>query len=274
LTGGDTHQLANLINELIINVSADLTRLTPTDDLAGLTPETDLRIFHQSRISISQTGKINIRKPPGPDTLPNWFIRDFAFALCDPLSWIFNSSIQEGVMPSAWKCANIVPIPKTKQPKSVEQDLRPISLTPTLSKVFESLVGQYMLNCIGDKFDKKQFGALRGRSTSHALVDILHKWHKAIDEQQSLRVVFVDYAKAFDHVDHCTVLNKLAALGVPSLVLRWLHSFLMDRQQRVKIDGEFSEWAKPNGGMPQGTWLGPYVFLGLINDLTSLIELH
>jgi len=78
-----------------------------------------------------------------------------------------------------WKRANVVPIPKTKPPKSVEQDLRPISLTPTISKILESIVGRWILDAIGDKFDKKQFGAIKGRSTSHALVDIMHKWHKA-----------------------------------------------------------------------------------------------
>jgi len=106
------------------------------------------------------------------------------------------------------------------------------------------------------------------------LTDIIHKWHKAVDEHNSVRIIFVDYAKAFDHVDHTTVMNKLAAIGAPPIVLRWLHSFLSNRQQRVMINGIFSDWASPKGGMPQGTWLGPYVFLTLINDLTSMTELH
>ena len=177
-------------------------------------------------------------------------------------------------MPTVWKQANIVAIPKSKPPKLIEQDLRPISLTPTLSKIFESLIGRWMLEKIGDKFDKNQFGALKGRSTTHALVDIVHKWHKAVDDKKSVRIVFVDYAKAFDHVDHPTVMTKLSAIGVPPIVLRWLHSFLTDRQQRVMINGIFSDWASPNGGMPQGTWLGPYVFLTLINDLSSAMDLH
>lgn len=101
-----------------------------------------------------------------------------------------------------------------------------------------------------------------------------HKWHQALDERLPVRVVFVDYAKAFDHVDHPTVIQKLTELGVPLLLLRWLHSFLMDRQHRVKIGEVTSEWASPNGGMPQGTWLGVYVFISLINSLQSSLELH
>ena len=96
-------------------------------------------------------------------------------------------------MPSAWKQANVIPVPKTKPPKSVEQDIRPISLTPTISKVFESLVGRWIVGSISAKFDRKQFGAIRGRSTTHALIDMSHKWHAALDEQRSVRVVFVDY---------------------------------------------------------------------------------
>jgi len=276
ITGGDVKQLANVINDSLIKVSDDLKRLTSVDNCLSdsdvpldecdftISPEA---VFHRLE-------KINIRKAPGPDNLPNWFLRDFAFALCNPLCCIFNSSLQEGVVPAIWKQADVVPIPKTKPPKSVEQDLRPISLTPTLSKVLESLIGRFLLNSISEKFDKKQYGALKGRSTSHELVDILHKWHSALDQRQSVRVAFVDYAKAFDHVDHRTVLNKLHDLGIAPILLRWLASFLLDREQRVKIGRVLSEWARPNGGMPQGTWLGPYVFLALINDLSSLVELH
>jgi hypothetical protein len=82
-------------------------------------------------------------------------------------------------------------------------------------------------------------------------------------------VLFVDCAKAFDHVDHTTVLLKMAALRIDPKLLKWMHSFLFQRQQRVKIGLVFSSWATLNGGMPQGTWLGPYVFLMLINDLKT-----
>lgn len=149
----------------------------------------------------------------------------------------------------------------------------PISLTPAISKILESLIGRWILADTGDGFDRKQFGALKGRSTSHALVDITHKWLQALDEKKSVIAVFVDYAKAFDHVDHTIVMTKLAALGVRSVPLRWLHSFLLNRQ-RVKIGDMLSEWLSPNGSMPQGTWLGAYVFLAIINDLQSPLELH
>ena len=83
---------------------------------------------------------------------------------------------------------------------------------------------------------------------------MLHTWHKALDEEQSVKIVFVDYANAFDHVDHENIMTKLVDLGVPQVLIRWPHSFMSNRQQRVKIGEVVSEWASPNGGMPQGTW--------------------
>jgi hypothetical protein len=185
----------------------------------------------------------------------------------------FNASVQEGVAPTMWKNANVVPTPKIKPVCSIQNDLRPISLTPTLSKLLESFVGQWMLEAIEDKFDPKQFGGLRGRSTIHALIDILQIWHQALDDHNSVRVVFIDYAKAFDHVDHSTVLTKMIQMGIPDFITQWMHSFLSNRKQRVKIGHTMSEWISLRGGMPQGTWLGIYIFLILINGLQSTIPL-
>jgi hypothetical protein len=277
VTDGDLQKLATIINTSLLNVSADLEKLSPEaadNDNVKETPPREFEYIISPEEVFHKLEKIKTRKSPGPDNMPNWFLRDFAFALCEPLCYIFNSSLHEGLVPTIWKQANIIIIPKTKPPKSVEQDLRPISLTPTVSKVFESLVGRRLLASVADKFDKKQFGAIKGRSTSHALVDMLHTWNKALDDRQSVRVLFIDYAKAFDHVDHKTVMRKLAALGVSPNLLRWIRSFLTNRQQRVKIGNFFSDWSSPNGGMPQGTWLGPFVFLCLINDLQSALHLH
>ena len=101
--------------------------------------------------------------------------------------------------------------------------------------MLESFVAQWMLGAIGYKFDVKQFGGLRGRSTIHALIDILHLWYQALDKTHSVRVLFINFTETFDHVDHVIVLEKLAGLGVPECICRWFHSFLCDRQQAVKL---------------------------------------
>jgi len=107
-----------------------------------------------------------------------------------------------------------------------EADLRPISLTATLGKVLESFVRAWILERVGSTLDDRQYGALKQRSTTHALVDMLHHWHAAVDNGQSVRTVFVDFAKAFDHVDHNVLVSKLVALDLPDVIVRWICAFL------------------------------------------------
>ena len=99
--------------------------------------------------------RINIHKSPGPDGLQNWILRDFSAQLAGPVCAIFNASIREGFVPGRWKEANVVPVPKAHPPRSIESDLRPISLTSTLGKLLESIVGTWILERIDDKLDNR-----------------------------------------------------------------------------------------------------------------------
>lgn len=96
-----------------------------------------------------------------------------------------------------WKRANVTPVPKVATPVDITKDLRPISLTPTVSKVLESFVGQWILYELDGKLDGRKYGALKGRSVTNELVDILHHWHQALENNCAVRAVFIDYAKAF-----------------------------------------------------------------------------
>jgi len=264
---GDDTLLSDIINISLQRVSADLQPLTENIFATCENVPVQYTIFPEE--VFEKLSRINQRKAPGPDGIPNWILKEFAFTLSEPICCMLNTSVQQGTVPAIWKSANVIPVPKIKPARRIESDLRPISLTPTLSKVLESFVGQWMLETVTEQFDHKQFGGLKGRSTVHALVDILQLWHTALDDQQSVRVVFVDYAKAFDHVDHSTVLRKMVAMQIPAFIIQWMFSFLQNRRQRVKLGNHFSQWLTLNGGMPQGTWLGLYIFLLLINDLTT-----
>ena len=160
-----------------------------------------------------------------------------------------------------------MPVPKIQPPRAVASDLRPISLTATLAKVLESVVGSWILERVGDSLDDRQYGALRQRSTIHALVDMVHHWHVAVDKGESARTVFVDFAKAFDHVDHNVLVAKMVALGLPDVIVRWMCTFLQGRRQRVKIGDVLSDWLQLSAGMPQGSYLGPLTFIILIDAL-------
>jgi len=117
-----------------------------------------------------------------------------------------------------WKMADTSPIPKVHLSTSVQTDLRPIPLTPSISKQLESIVGEWILLHTRDQLDQCQYGSLKGRSTMRALIDMLHHWSSALDNSESARV-FIDYAKAFDHVDHSTVLQKLRNYGIPKFII-------------------------------------------------------
>jgi len=202
------------------------------------------------------------------------YSRDFCEKLSGPVCAIFNASVREGFVPPCWKEAHVIPVPKIHPPKAIESDLRPISLTATLGKILESFVGAWILERIENQLDSHQYGGLRGRSTTHALVDALHHWHSAVDKGQSVRTVFIDYAKAFDHVDHNILVAKMIAFGLPDVIIRWICSFLSDRRQRIKIGNVLSDWQLISAGMAQGSYLGPLTFIILIDSLKSACLTH
>jgi len=137
----------------------------------------------------------NVHKSSGPDGLPSWLLQDLAPLLSQPIAAIFNASLWEGYLPPIWKSAEVVPVPKVHSPTSIYNDLGPISLLPTISKVFESIVGKWFLTFIEPHLDNCQFGCRKSRSTTHALVAILHTWMTALDSHGSVRSVLWIFEK-------------------------------------------------------------------------------
>ena len=159
----------------------------------------------------------------------------------------------------------------------MNKHLRPISLTPVLSKVAEEfVVAEHLRPSILKKIGDNQFGAIPESSTTHALISMVHSWTKHTDGTGStVRVVLFDYRKAFDLIDHALLARKLLALDLPVGVSLWIIDFLTDRTQRVKLGEDcFSEWKNVPAGVPQGTKLGPWLFILMIDDInTSNTEL-
>ena len=219
--------------------------------------------------------RIKVNKSTGPDNIPGWLLRDNATVLARPLTALFNSSLREGVIPAMWKTANVIPLPKKRPPRLIENYIRPISLTPIISKTFESIIMTLVDTVLEDKINDNQYGSTSGTCTTDALVEMLHQWYEATDACNTyVRIIALDFSKAFDLINHKILLTKLEANGVPPHVLRWMASFPLDRTQRVKIGKHTSSIGKPNGGVPQGTVSGPRNVIMYINDLTKLAPMY
>ncbi len=136
-------------------------------------------------------------------------------------------------------------------------------------KILESIVGDLLWAIVKRHIKLDQYATVGGSFTCHALVDMLHHWYKAAEKFQTSSVLILDYSKAFDLVDHNIIIAKLAAYGVPDILLRWVGSFLDDRHQRVLISEQVSEWLHLNGFVPEGSGLGPFRYVVMINDMSA-----
>ena len=178
--------------------------------------------------SVFKKLSLNSSKAQGPDGILAWLLKENADLFAELVRDILNYSYREGHLPQSWKEAEIIPVPKQKPIKDINKHLRPISLTPIISKVAEEYVVE---SCVKPAV-LNQFGTIPNSSTTQALISMLHTWNKHTDGNGStVREVMFDFKKAFDLIDHRILAEKLLQYEIPTGILHWIIDFLKNQKQ-------------------------------------------
>jgi hypothetical protein len=232
--------------------------------------------FNIPRLSISEVDicetLLRFNDGCGPDGIPSCILKCVASDIATPLCYLFNQSLVSGHFPSAWKIAYIVPIHK-KGCRSEISNYRGISILSSIPKLFELIVTNHLQFHTKNIISTFQHGFTSGKSTTTNLLQFTKYAIDSIESKAQVDAIYFDFAKAFDSIEHTIIINKLAAIGFDPIFLKWIASYLVGRKQYVLLKDIKSDYIHCHSGVPQGSHLGPVIFLLFVNDIPNIFKI-